>query len=309
MAAKKELDSILDLIRFELEDRVVSIDTDFISIRKKGGTARRFRMPTIVPNPSKNIDPAHFGEFVTRFSRIFENEELPLKSKEKIRSALRFYRMGRDSDLFENKFLNWWTALEYLTRTGEKGSIIEEVQTKLIPTLLLHYLQKYLNSYQNALQFCNVDGIEERTTPLELFEAIQSPDKFDTLLNQLDAVPFLKYRLKSFHRLTSDTNALGMFLKKHEEHLNWHIHRIWRIRCDIVHSAEYSLNLNLLSANLEYYLKSVLTLIFDELALKQRVLSIDEFYTRYQYGYERLHQEIKANNSNLYQLILSEAFV
>jgi len=309
LLAKKELDGILDLIRFELENRVISVDSDFISVRKNDNTSRRFRLPTIVPNPAKIIKPEHFEEFVNRFNRIFQNDELSTESKEKIRSSLRFYRMGRDSDLFENKFLNWWTALEYLTRTGEPGPIVDEVKAKLIPSLLLHYLEKHLNSYRNAFLFCNVKGFNSDISELELFEDIHDPGKIDEILKQIEDVPFLLYKIETLKEKTSNAKALSAFLERHENNLKWHIHRLWRVRCDIVHSAEYSLNLNLLSANLEYYLKSLLELIIDSFASTQEIRSIDELYVRYQYANERLHQEMKKGNSDLHRLILAGEFL
>ena len=309
LLAKRELDGILDLIRFELENRVISVDSDFISIRKNDDTARRFRLPTIVPNPVRGIEPKQFEDFVERFNHIFQNDELSLESKEKIKSTLRFYRMGRDSDLFENKFLNWWTALEYLTRTGEKGGIVDVVIEKLIPTLLPHYLEKHLVTYKNALLFCGVKGIDHKASPLELFESIHNQGEFDDINKQLDDVPFIKYRIEAFKAKTSDAKKLSAFIERHEKNLAWHIHRIWRVRCDIVHSAEYSLNLNLLSANLEYYLKSLLELIMESLASNQSLRSIGELFVRYRYANERLHNEMKSGNPDLHRLILTGDFL
>ena len=309
LLAKRELDGMLDLIRFELENRVISVDSDFISIRKNDDTARRFRLPTIVPNPVREIQPKQFEDFVRRFNNIFQNDKLGLESKEKIKSTLRFYRMGRDSDLFENKFLNWWTALEYLTRTGEKGSIVDVVIKKLIPMLLPHYLEKHLASYKNALLFCGVKGIDHKAPSLELFESIHNQAKFDKIIKQLDEVPFIKYRIEAFKVQTSDAKKLSTFIEKHERNLEWHIHRIWRVRCDIVHSAAYSLNLNLLSANLEYYLKSLLELIMESFASNQSLRSIDELFVRYRYANDRLHNEMKSGNPDLHRLILTGDFL
>jgi hypothetical protein len=306
LSAKRELDSILDLIRFELEHRVISVDSEFISVRQNENAARRFRLPTIIPNPAQKIEPQHFGVFIERFNRISQQDGLDAESKEKIRSALRFYRMGRDSDLFENKFLNWWTALEFLTRTGEDGGIINEVKGKLLPMLVLHYLKKHLISYKNALLFCGVKNITEQTTLVELFTQIHDSEEYNKMINQIEDIPFLKYKIEDFKAQTADVKTLSAFHARHEEHLIWHIHRIWRIRCDIVHSAEYSLNLNLLSANLEYYLKSLLSLIINSFASRQGIGSINELYIRYQYAHKQLKEEMKKGNPDLHLSLLAE---
>ena len=305
LLAKKELDSILDLIRFELEHSVISVEDEFISIRSNERAARRFRLPSIIPNPAQRIDPQHFENFVDRFNRVFQNDKLNSESKEKIRSALRFYRMGRDSDLFENKFLNWWTALEFLTRTGEKGGIIDEVKGKLMPILLLHYLEKHLISYRNAMVFCGIRDVDNQTSAADLFTLIHDSEKFPYIFKQIEGVPFLQYKISEFKSQTIDAKVLRAFLERHEKHLKWHIHRIWRVRCDIVHSAEYSLNLNLLSANLEYYLKSLLTLIIDTCASRQSICSINELFERYQHAYEHLREEMEKEQTDLHNSMLA----
>jgi len=309
LKAKRELDGILDLIRFELEQHVISTDNEFISVREKESTARRFRLPTIIPNPSRKMEPAHFENFIGRFNRIFENEGLDTESKEKVKSALRFYRMGKDSDLFENKFLNWWTAFEFLTRTGEQGGVIEEVRGKLVPMLVLHYLEKHLISYKNALLVCGVTALADQTTPVELFTQIHDTQQYQDIIAQIDEVPVLKFKLNEFKAQTADGKAFCAFHQRHEQHLIWHIHRIWRIRCDIVHSAQYKLNLNLLSANLEYYLKSLLSLIINQFSSDKGIGSIKELYIRYQYAHERFVKEMKDGGTDLHISLLSGEFV
>jgi hypothetical protein len=309
LKAKRELDGILDLIRFELEQQVISIDDEFISVREKESSARRFRLPTIIPNPSRKMEPAHFETFIGRFNRIFQNDGLDTESKGKIKSALRFYRMGKDSDLFENKFLNWWTALEFLTRTGEQGGIIEEVKGKRLPMLVLHYLEKHLISYKNALLVCGVKTLTDPTTPMELYTQLHDTNQYQDIIDQLEDVPALKFKLDGFKAQTATGKALCAFHQKHELHLNWHIHRIWRIRCDIVHSAQYRLNLNLLSANLEYYLKSLLSLIINQFASDKGIDSINELYIRYQYAHKRFLKEMKDGGTDLHISLLSGEFV
>jgi hypothetical protein len=170
-------------------------------------------------------------------------------------------------------------------------------------------LEKHVTSYKNALLFCGVKNIDDRTSALELFENLHDSEKFSDILRQIGDNPFLKHRIEGFIKQTNSTRALGAFLEKHKKHLEWHIHRIWRVRRDIVHSAEYSLNLNLLSANLEYYLKSLLGLIIESLTSKQNIGAIDELYVRYQYANERLYQEMKTGKPELYRLILSGDFL
>jgi hypothetical protein len=282
LKAKRSLDLILDLIRFELEDSVIEVERDFVSVRSCIQPPRRFPLPTTVPNPSSNLQSDQFLNFMAQSNNLFSNVNIDIESKEKIRSALRFYRMGRDSDLFENKFLNWWTALEYLTRTQNQGPIIDDVESNLKPILLVHYLEKHIISYKNSLIICT-DIIKKEDSILDVFDRIHNDLTFNKIVDSINDVPLLRHRLEHFKEQTKNTNAQFEILEKHEKHLHWHIHRIWRTRCDIVHSAEYSINLNLLCANLEYYLKFLICQIIDVFYSNQNISSINELYLRYNF--------------------------
>jgi hypothetical protein len=268
LSAKKELDEILDLIRFELEQEVVSVSQAFVSVRVDSGTSRKFLLPSYIQNPMKNVKQAEFEDFLKTTANMFETNHIDSESRERIKSGLRFYRMGRDSELFENKFLNWWTALEFLSRTGEKGAIPEEVESKLVAALVPHYTVKHLQSYKDTLNFCNVSNVRKEISLLDLLQLIRDQNEYANIRSELSEFPIVDYRLNYFRQQTKDAESLYRFLTRHKQNLKWHIHRIYRIRCDIVHSAKYTITLTLLCANLEYYLKSLLSLILANLEKK-----------------------------------------
>jgi hypothetical protein len=111
MGARKRLDDILDLIRFELEMDVITVRPDFVSTGFDSDKVRVYPLPSQIPNPKKNVTSEEFMNFVGKIGDVIENPALDPQSKEKIKSAFHFYRMGRDAEQFENKFLNWWTTL------------------------------------------------------------------------------------------------------------------------------------------------------------------------------------------------------
>ena len=60
--------------------------------------------------------------------------------------------------MFDNKLVNWWTGLEYLTSGGKTGRDIgETVKNALAPTLALTYLPKHLVAFRSALAVLNVE--------------------------------------------------------------------------------------------------------------------------------------------------------
>ena len=246
LVARRELEDLLDLARFELESDILTIDNEFLSFRENGSTIRRFRLPNRIPNPKKTIEKDEFKNFVEVINRLLKGGNIDTDSKEKIKSGFRFYRVGRDSDRLENKFLNWWIALEFLTRSGGMGSIVESVEKVLIPALSLKQTTKYLISFRNALTYCNVKGIGKDMTAYDLFLKLRKDDEFNNIISQLTQAPLLKFHLEKFKKNIESPKSLYNFISEHEQNLSWHIRRLWRIRCDIVHSAEHLINLTLL---------------------------------------------------------------
>jgi hypothetical protein len=308
--AKKFLDEILDLIRFELEQELISTSPEYISVRKEKDDARIYRLPVHIPNPQKNIQPEDFVKFTRSIDDIFKNESIERESLEKIKSAFRFYRMGRDSEQFENKLLNWWTGLEYLVRKGEQGPIIQEVEKKLTCTLSLNYLSKHLESYKNTLSFCNIMPSENACAQYNIsnYRELSLKDFFLLIKDQhehthicqglLPAFPQVHFHATWFKDQIKDTEATSKFISRHEERLSWHIFRIYRTRCDIAHSAEYTLNLTLLCANLEYYLKSILFFTIMQFGKYNAIQSLKELFERTEWAYKRLKDELKINKDN-----------
>jgi hypothetical protein len=316
MRARKNLDDILDLIRFELETDIIRVKPEFVSTSSDSGKPRVYPLRSQIPNPRRNVSSDEFMGFVRRIGDAIENPTLDPQSKEKVKSAFHFYRMGRDAEEFENKFLNWWTALEYLVKTG-KGSIIGEVEKRLVPILILGYSAKHLRSYARTLYFCRVrpsTGAIGRfhvadykdLNPFDFFTLLMDNSEFGEISTRLSRYPSLLFYLTRFRAQMSDSNAIKSFYDRHEQRIKWHINRIYRIRCDIVHSAGYSMNLTLLCANLEYYLKYVLMAILEILTNNKAISSLSELYDRVDYTYKCLQADLSAKHSEFHGRLLKE---
>jgi hypothetical protein len=314
MQARKRLDDILDLIRFELEVDVITVRPDFVSIGMDSDKVRVYPLPSQIPNPKKNVDSGEFMNFVGKIGDVIDNPLLDSQSKEKIRSAFHFYRIGRDAEQFENKFLNWWTALEYLVRSGE-GNIMAEIEKRLVPILILGYSRKHIRSYAKALYFCRVRPSAQAVARFRVadykdlnsfdFLAILKDDnEFREIETGLSRYPSLLFYLQRFREQIHNATTIKAFYDQHEERIRWHINRIYRIRCDIVHSADYSMNLTLLGANLEYYLKYVLTAILEDLTNNKAISSLTELYDRIGYTFECLKNDLVAKRTDFHDRLL-----
>lgn len=89
--AKKKLDDILDLIRFEMEHEIITVSQEFVSLRLSNSSSRVFKLPSQIPNPNKNITAEEFEQFVKSISEVLDSKTIHRESKERIKSAIRFY--------------------------------------------------------------------------------------------------------------------------------------------------------------------------------------------------------------------------
>ena len=269
--ASDKLNDILNLVRFEYErERVTTPDSFAFRIPSKPSRDPRvYSLPAVVPNPSASMDVDGLAAFVKSVDElVLHGARFSDEGRDRVKSAFRLYRMGLDSQLPETKLVNWWTALEYLVRgsSTQPGGIGKSVEDNLTPVLCRTYIAKHLIAYRAALidvgaKPTDNDGtaIELKAlTPDKLLLLLQMPRIQTQLLVAVTGHEFFEWHLGRFFAAISDAKALHERNGAHELRLRWQLQRLWRARCDIVHSAERSASAALLCANLEYYLKTVL---------------------------------------------------
>jgi hypothetical protein len=131
-----------------------------------------------------------------------------------------------------------------------------------------------------------------------LFSLFRNGATHASLLGAVNAEPFVHAHLEEFLASLSSEKKILEILKTHEQRLRWHIQRIYRARCDIVHSAERVVAAALLCANLEFYLKSTLTSLLQALKVSPHIASPKEFFDRQVHAYGRLLDGLDNNDSS-----------
>ena len=324
LAARAELSAALDLLRFEVMPESVSIHEKFLSQREgENGTTSEtviVDFPQIIPNPLVRIDQAAFNQFVGAISRLYAREGVDADLKNRVQAAFRQYRIGRDTFQLPNKFLNWWTALENMTKSGvSTGTILEAVHTRLVPCLVLTYLTKLLDDQRSTFEFLKTKlpaSIAADYAPTEyvhrlshrqLFDLYRNEAAFAELCADLSVYPYFVQQLQYFASKTVNAAATHKFLLVHEQRLDWHLHRLYRMRNAIVHSAATPPGVVLLSANLEYYLKTMLSIILTQVQVTPSIRSLGELFDRIQDTKERLMNDLKSKNEAvLFDQVLTE---
>lgn len=309
------LNGILDLVRFEYERNRLHLADEFLCTDKATlGKYRIFPIPKVVPNPSAAVGVAELQEFALTVGELVDGPSIASDGRDRIQSAFRLYRVGADTNIFENKLTNWWTATEYLVKgVSTSGSIGKAVEDTLVPVLCLGYVKKLLFSFRNVLVDMKASVSDPVTGMPVLLKQLDGASVFSLfrnsavhtqLLSAVNSEPFVHAHLEDFlASLSSEKTILGI-LKSHEQRLRWHIQRIYRARCDIVHSAERVVAAALLCANLEFYLKSTLTALLQALKGSPHITGPKEFFDRQVHAYGRVLEGLENNDPSRLLAIL-----
>jgi hypothetical protein len=304
--AYTRIGNVLDLTRFEYERERVQLSEEFlIRDTEPPNRAARYSIPKVVPNPVTTIRTPELATFVTSVNELLSSRNFSTEGRDRVLSAFRLYRQGADTNSFENKLTSWWTAIEYLIRGKGGKQIGTTVEQGLAPVLCLVYPEKLLLDARQTLVKANsalVDPVSHVALPLkdmnilELCKTLCRSDITPLVNAALDGDPYVQKRIGAILKTLGDAKLYSEMLKQHEQRVRWHIQRLWRARCDILHSATLRLSGVLLCANLEFYLKTALMALLAELRRIKTLSSPEEFFDRQQFAYTRIADDL-GNNS------------
>ena len=307
--AYEKIANILDLTRFEYERERVHLSTEFlaqeIGQNAASNTVRRFAIPKMVPNPVAGIGTQELSLFVASVNQLLSSARFQQEDRDRVLSAFRLYRQGADATSFDTKLVTWWSAIEYLIRGKGQRQIGTVVENGLTPLLCLIYGEKLLLDVRHTLVLTRAQ-IKDPTTNAflnyrdmgirELRGVLCRNDISVAVSDALKADPFVRERVEKVLRVVSSASGYLMMLKEHEQRVRWQVQRLWRARCDIVHSARLDLSGVLLCANLESYLKVILTALLAELRRVKTLSSPEEFFERQDFVYGRLKENLHAGS-------------
>jgi len=288
--ARDAIEPLLDSLRFEFEPGLLSIDRQAFVVR--GGDEKKMlvHVDNPVPNPVDKLDEESFKSFSERLATVLTSATIDTESKNRIETALRRYRFGRDSHNYADKFLHWWMGLEALTSVG--GTRIGRTVTDNVKHgMLCGYLFRILRDMLITLKYLRVEWHADYRdkVPVESFAEIDVPGLLRIIRDKplatrlWDSIPNCSYvveRGRQISEWVTEPTKAECQLSSHLQRLNWHVDRLYRIRCCLVHGAPVRFRLALYSANLEYYLKQMLMFTLNELARHEHITDLASLYQR-----------------------------
>lgn len=312
MRAAQHIEQVLDVVRYDFERSNFRLSENFL-VRKADGY-KVLDVAHMVPNQTRDISQSALHQFMQRLGDLVSSGTLQDDSKDRIYSAFRLYRMGAEASNLENKLVNWWTALEFLIKAGGSGGIGDAVENALYPTVTLAYFSKHLEAIRAALHALRVqiirrdtrEPLDTATISLHELYALCLDGTFRTdTLGAVARHPYAVLQMNEFFLKIATPSVLAKTLKHHERSVRWQIQRIYRARCDIVHSAGRVVQATLLCANLESYLKILLDNFLLSLHRHATLRTPKEFFDRQRHTFDRVSGQLANNQSILLTSMLS----
>lgn len=284
--ARSILSEYLDVINLGLTDEFLLINKRALVFDIRFPEKTTFQSNKNILDGRYQATMEHYQNFTLKLPSLLNSTVVQNESKEKIKSAIRYLRLGNESTEVEHKFINYWLGLEYIFSNNGNQNTINRVKEHFINAHVLAYIKR--NTYSFKKEFGQI--------PTNLISLVPSYKVDNTTClsdanfyleagnNLLNHCPLLAYRALKLHKSfftpnRTDPPKAKEYLKKHERNLEIHFTRIYMLRNEIIHEAATNTNNEHIAANLRYYLTFILNELIDFLSRQSpSPLSIESYF-------------------------------
>jgi hypothetical protein len=236
--------------------------------------SKSYRMETI----EDSLD-GHYDYNEVEFNRFIENYKNIKSSvaKEKIRSAIRFYKLGNDSLEIEHIILNYWIGFEQLFAAVESNEdSINRMKNFYVYLSCCYYLQRRTNY---LLVLADLKRYKNKNAQITL-QDLKNPLIAD--LTFIDRDPLLEKRIKKYINDYNSNHGIKESIKLHKKRLELHLTRIYKIRNELIHEGKTTGDLNLVASHLRHYLLFSIEQITNELNENEFLEHLDDVFIYYE---------------------------
>ncbi len=282
--ARSILSEYLDVINLGLSDEHLLIHNRVLVIDARSPERGDFQNNVNILDGKYRVEKDHYQEFTSKLPSILNSSNVQKETKEKIKSAIRYLRLGNQSTEVEHKFINYWIGLEYIFSNYESQNTINRIKEHFINAHALAYVKR--NSYSFKKDFGQIATQHRALVP------DYTPTEFTCLTIEtfytnagthlLTHYPLLAYRAQKLHKWffpAGKAPNTAEYLKKHKSNLEIHFTRIYRLRNEIIHDAATNTNNEHIASNLRYYLTFILNELIDYFSRNNTLpISIEDYF-------------------------------
>ncbi len=263
--AKKKLFTLIDLIHMGYPNYPFGFAKKCLVIGTRKPELTNIQPVFYIPDGSYKNNEELYETLLQKMSRMNANSKIQKESIQKIVSAFRHLRLGRDADELEQKFLNYWIGLEYIFSNYDvHDTTIIRLKEYFIHSHSIAYIKRNLFEFHNDIKrFKLLTAIPDASENLNY---LKNSQVYDFIIDNFsESFPLLAFRANKYKDLLNRPGEIKNEILKHRTNLEWHLTRCYRIRNEIVHDAAIHLNIESITSNLRYYLVYILNSLLDYL--------------------------------------------
>lgn len=256
--AKKDLFTTMDLLHLGFPDNPFDFYKRCLVIGSRKQEYTNIQPVVYIPDGYYKNNQELYDFLQEKVTKLSERKEIQRESLQKIISAFRHLRLGRDADELEQKFINYWIGLEYIFSNYDiNENTINRLKEYFIHGHSIAYIKRNLTEFCMDIKRLRLDDkIPGFNMDLQF---LKDEATFDLLINNYSqSHPLLAFRADFYKKFVTDKGAICKAVIKHRTNLEWHLTRCYRIRNEIVHDAAIHLNIESITGNLKYYLTFIL---------------------------------------------------
>lgn len=299
MSARKKAEEIIreimDCFTYVLERDYFTFEPTFSVLNSDGSIKKTLMFIERISNDGDAFNDEIFLSYNTILDKMLNNSELT-ELRIKLLSSFRLYYNGITSFSSESKFTSLWSSLEALTQgaSSEKLAHDAHVLHVVLPNIGVNYISKRLTSFKKLFKTLGVKQVAFSgqvinlitVTNKELYLLFKQAAFVSAIEIIISDHLYVIFKLNKFYDSIKDCESLYESLIRHEEKVMFHISRLYMARNAITHNASSFPALDLLSLNLQHYLRSCINSVFDMMGRCPTVNNVSEAFLRFNYEKE-----------------------
>lgn len=291
--AKNSMALLLDTLHLGNSMKTIKFDSNVLVLSK--ATAGRFyselRNHDYQLDGTYKFDPDMSKRLKSYVNDILDSTLVKDDAKDRLKSALRHFRMANDSNDIELRFVNYWIALEFIFSSPiSNENTFVRIKKHLVNILCYSYIARNTRYLDDLL---HKDGVLSADKSLiEMTDA-----EWGNLINNITDTN-TQYRLCQMKSHLHSKDDIERYITIHKQNLEWHITRIYRMRNELIHEAALKQDIEGVTSNLRFYLVFVLNQLISYFHTISMPVSINNFF----YDFENKANIIWENKDRNYVL-------
>lgn len=234
------------------------------------------------------------SRLISSLETIYSSTSIDSSAKDRIKSAIRHLNYGDLDSEIEQRFINYWIALEFIFASPQTNeNTFTRLKSYLIDVLSVSYVKR------------NVMYITDKLMEMGIITANddiwQSKESIDAVANKPELPLLWKYRLKQMKsRLFTQHDKMKKYDDNHVKNLERHIVRIYNLRNVLIHEGAIKQDVEDLTSNLRYYLVFIIDQMIgfftSKASEKKKTYQIDFFFNEYRSYRKQLEHNLTLEN-------------